>query len=246
MYNFGYGLSYTQFSYEHLRLSTERLMPGDSLTVSFDLRNVGDRTGDEIVQVYLHDRESSITVYDKMLRGFERVRNIAPGETRKVSITLPAEAFKMLDARMEEIYEPGLYDLYVGASSVDFRLGATLALCDPARPDRTFKEDDPTGDLLPATLRKGESVTFPLQDDIAFKRFEIQWRMDSACSVEVLVNEGGGQFAPIWKGKSSVQPQRITIKGAPRRGSDLRIRVTEGQGTVSAFSCEALKQPGRE
>ena len=75
------------------------MMPGDSLTLTFDVTNTGARKGDEIVQVYLHDRESSITVYDKMLRGFERVRDIAPGETRTVRITLPAEAFRMLGCR---------------------------------------------------------------------------------------------------------------------------------------------------
>ena len=246
LYDFGYGLSYTTFRYDNLRLSADRMMPGDSLTLTFDVTNTGARKGDEIVQVYLHDRESSITVYDKMLRGFERVRDIAPGETRTVRITLPAEAFRMLDRNMKEVIEPGLFDVYVGASSVDFRLSATVTMCDPARPERTFKEDDPAGELLPAVLRKGDTVTFPLDGNIPFNRFEATWLMDVDCSFEVLVNEGGGFFTPVWSGKGTAQPKRVTLSGGARQGSDLRIRVTEGHGTLSGFTCEALKRAGNE
>ena len=246
LYYFGYGLSYTTFQYDNLQLSAERIMPGDSLTLAFDLTNTGSRKGDEIVQVYLHDRESSITVYDKMLRGFERVRDIAPGETRTVRITLPAEAFRMLDRNMKEVIEPGLFDVYVGASSVDFRLSATITVMDPAHPGRTFKEDDPIGNLLPVTLRKGDSVTFPLDGNIPFSRFEATWLMDADCTFEVLINEGGGYFNPIWSGRGSSQPRRVTISGGARQGSDLRIRVTGGHGTLSGFTCEALKRAGNE
>ena len=181
-----------------------------------------------------------------MLRGFERVRDIAPGETRTVRITLPAEAFRMLDRNMKEVIEPGLFDVYVGASSVDFRLSATVTMCDPARPERTFKEDDPAGELLPAVLRKGDTVTFPLDGNTPFNRFEATWLMDVDCSFEVLVNEGGGFFTPVWSGKGTAQPKRVTLSGGARQGSDLRIRVTEGHGTLSGFTCEALKRAGNE
>ena len=237
LYNFGYGLSYTTFEYSNLRLSKERIMPGESVDLSFDITNTGKMKGDEIAQIYLHDRESSITVYDKLLRGFERV-TLEPGETRTVNITLPAEAFQMLDRNMKEVIEPGFFDVYVGASSVDFKLGATITVMDPENPSRTFKENDVVGEYLPASLKKGDEVTFPLDDKLPFNRFEIQWRMDSACSFEVQLNEGGGQFATIYKGKSSTTTRRVTIK--PRHGSDIRVLVTEGQGTVTAFSCEAL------
>ncbi|MBQ9310303.1 MAG: glycoside hydrolase family 3 C-terminal domain-containing protein [Bacteroidales bacterium] len=241
LYNFGYGLSYTTFEYSDLKLSSDKIMPGEALDISFNITNTGKMKGDEIAQIYLHDRESSITVYDKLLRGFERV-SLEPGETKTVRITLPAEAFEMLDRNMETIIEPGIFDVYVGASSVDFRLGATITVLDPANPSRTFKEDDVLGELLPATLAAGDEVTFPLDDKVEFKRFEIQWRMDSACTFEVQLNEGGGQFTPIYQGKSTVTPKRVTISGGVRHGSDLRVVVTEGKGTVTSFTCEALKK----
>jgi beta-glucosidase len=73
LYNFGYGLSYTTFKYSNMRLSKTAIKPGESVEVSVDVTNTGNRDGDEIVQLYLHDRVSSITVYEKMLKGLERV-----------------------------------------------------------------------------------------------------------------------------------------------------------------------------
>ena len=62
-------------------------MPGDSVTVEFDVTNTGDMAGDEVVQLYVHDCLSSLTVYEKMLRGFERI-HLAPGQTRRLSMKL--------------------------------------------------------------------------------------------------------------------------------------------------------------
>lgn len=242
LYCFGYGLSYTTFEYSDLKLSKEKIMPGESVDVNFNITNTGSRKGDEIAQLYIHDRESSITVYDKMLRGFERV-TLEPGETKTVTMHMPAEAFQMLDRNMKPVIEPGLFEIFVGASSVDFRLGAMLTVQDPANPGRTFMEDDPLEGLIPVTLKAGESATFPLDDSVEFKRFEVQWRMDSNCRYNVYVNEGGGQFAKVLSKKRSEigSSQRITIKESVH-GSDIRVEVIEGQGTISAFTCEALKQ----
>lgn len=241
LYYFGYGLSYTSFEYSDLQLSSEKIMPGESLDVSFKLKNTGKYKGDEIVQLYLHDRESSITVYDKLLRGFERV-TLEPGETKTVTMHLPAEAFQMLDRNMKPVIEPGLFDLFIGASSVDFRLGTQLTVQDPANPGRSFMEDDPLEGLLPVTLKAGENVTFPLDDSVEFKKLDITWRMDSDCRYNIYVSEGGGQFTKIINNKKSSYggAQRLTAPG-DYHGSDLMVEVVSGKGTVIGLSCEALK-----
>ena len=99
--------------------------------------------GDEIAQIYLHDYESSITVYDKLLRGFERI-TLEPGETKTVTIKLPSDAFKMLDRNMKEVIEPGLFEVSVGASSVDFRLEKTITVMDPSDPEKQFRKPEVT------------------------------------------------------------------------------------------------------
>ena len=143
LYDFGYGLSYTTFEYSNLRLSSDRIMPGEGLDVTFDIKNTGSMKGDEIAQIYLHDYESSITVYDKLLRGFERI-TLEPGETKTVTIKLPSDAFKMLDRNMKEVIEPGLFEVSVGASSVDFRLEKTITVMDPSDPEKQFRKPEVT------------------------------------------------------------------------------------------------------
>ena len=181
MYSFGYGLSYTTFAYSDMALSKDRIMPGDSLTVSCKVTNTGSRKGDEVVQLYIHDLVSSITVYDRMLRGFERV-TLEPGETKTVTFRLGPGDFTMLDRNMKPVIEPGLVEIYAGASSTDLRLGATLTIQDPSDPGRLFSSGNTAlKGVLPCTLEAGEEITFPLRNEMPFNRFDLQWRMDSHC-----------------------------------------------------------------
>ena len=78
--------------------------------------NVGDRQGDEIVQIYVRDQTASVTRPIKELKGFERV-TLAPGETRTVRILLGPDAFSLWNLDMEEVVEPGLFDIMVGPDS---------------------------------------------------------------------------------------------------------------------------------
>src|SRR5437868_3696784 len=81
LYYFGYGLSYTTFAYSNLRISPLKQTPRGNVTVSFDLKNTGAREGDEVVQLYTRDLVSSVTTYEKNLRGFDRI-HLKPGETK--------------------------------------------------------------------------------------------------------------------------------------------------------------------
>lgn len=116
LFPFGHGLSYTTFRYDNLRLSTERIRPGETATVQVEVTNTGNRMGDEVVQLYIRDRVSSLTRPVKELKGFQRI-TLAPGETRTVEFTLTPDKLSFLDERMECIVEPGQFEIMVGASS---------------------------------------------------------------------------------------------------------------------------------
>jgi beta-glucosidase len=115
LYPFGYGRSYTTFSYANLRAPAEGRV-GDSLVVSVDVANTGPRAGDDVVQLYVRDDAGSVTRPVRELKGFQRV-TLGPGERRTVSFTLRPEhlAFHALD--MRKVVEPGTFTLWAGGSS---------------------------------------------------------------------------------------------------------------------------------
>lgn len=125
LYPFGYGLSYTTFEYDNLRISQPNTGTESPVTVSVDITNTGKRTGDEVVQLYLRDKVSSVIAYESVLRGFERI-SLKPGETKKVVFTLQPEDLQILDRHMEWTVEPGEFEVRVGASSTDIRLRGTF------------------------------------------------------------------------------------------------------------------------
>jgi len=123
LYPFGHGLSYTRFEYSGLQLSRARLGPGDRLEASLDVKNVGGRDGDEVVQLYARDVESGRAVALRQLRGFERV-HLKAGEQKRVRFTLAPERdlAHYDEARKAFAVEPGEFEIEVGASSRDLRL----------------------------------------------------------------------------------------------------------------------------
>ncbi len=118
LFPFGFGLSYTKFSITNLRLSDTRITPGGSLTVSVDVANVGSRTGDEVVQLYIRDVAASVTRPVKELKGFERVA-LKPGEKKQLDFRLGPEHLGFYDRQLKFIVEPGEFKIMVGPNSVD-------------------------------------------------------------------------------------------------------------------------------
>ena len=116
LFPFGHGLSYTSYRYTNLRLASPTLAQGRSATVSVDVENTGARAGDEIVQVYVSDLVTSATWVDKALKGFARV-HLEPGEKKTVQVTLPYEAFQIVDAEGRSVVEPGEFEIRVGPAS---------------------------------------------------------------------------------------------------------------------------------
>ncbi|TCM20508.1 beta-glucosidase [Novosphingobium sp. PhB165] len=120
LYPFGFGLSYTTFTVGAPSLSAPRIGVSGNVTVSVDVTNSGQREGDEVVQLYVHDQAASVTRPVMELRGFKRV-TLKPGETRKIEFTLGPDDFSLWNEDMVEVVEPGLFDIMVGASSVDHK-----------------------------------------------------------------------------------------------------------------------------
>ncbi|MBR6045312.1 MAG: glycoside hydrolase family 3 C-terminal domain-containing protein [Ruminococcus sp.] len=126
LYPFGYGLSYTTFEYSDLRLSHSELDDSKTLIVDVTVKNTGKCFGKEVVQLYVSDRESSVSRPVKELKGFEKVA-LAPGESKKVVFRLDARAFAYYETSIEDWFiEYGAYDILVGASSRDIRLKDTV------------------------------------------------------------------------------------------------------------------------
>jgi beta-glucosidase len=118
LFAFGYGLSYTSFSFENLRLERNDIGTGDSTRVSVDVTNTGSRAGDEVVQFYIRDVISSVTRPVKELKGFQRI-TLEPGECRTVTFDITPEHLAFYDIKMKWTVEPGEFKLMVGSSSRD-------------------------------------------------------------------------------------------------------------------------------
>jgi beta-glucosidase len=116
LYEFGYGLSYTTFTVTNLQLSSSSVSRNGHLSASVTVTNTGTRTGDEVVQLYLHDPVASISQPVRRLRGFERV-TLTPGQSRTVTFTLDKSDFGFYDNRARFVVEPGQIDVYAGDSS---------------------------------------------------------------------------------------------------------------------------------
>ncbi|MEA3407111.1 MAG: glycoside hydrolase family 3 C-terminal domain-containing protein [Chloroflexota bacterium] len=112
LYPFGYGLSYTTYAYDDLRMPA-RIKAGEEITVSARVRNTGDRAGDEVVQLYLRDDEATFPVPLRHLEGFERLY-LAPGEAQRVSFTLTPDQMVVYDDEGNPRIEPGTFTVSIG------------------------------------------------------------------------------------------------------------------------------------
>jgi Fibronectin type III-like domain len=116
LWAFGFGLSYTTFRLDELKVASSTISPDGRTDVSVRVTNTGSRVGDEVVQLYIRDQVSSVTRPIKELRGFARV-TLKPGESKTVSFALGPEELSMIDRRMQRVVEPGRFDLMVGTSA---------------------------------------------------------------------------------------------------------------------------------
>lgn len=118
LYPFGYGLSYTTYKYSPVTLSSSSMAKDDKVTAKVTVTNTGSRDGDEIVQLYIHDKYCSIIRPVKELKGFQRV-HIAKGESKTLTFDIDAKTLQYLDADGNPMLEPGDFEIMVGPNSRD-------------------------------------------------------------------------------------------------------------------------------
>jgi beta-glucosidase len=118
LYAFGFGLSYTQFQFGPPRLKKSVIGKNESTAIRVDVTNTGPRAGDEVVQMYIRDKVSSVTRPVKELKGFQRI-TLAPGETKTIALAITPEHLAFYNIDMKHVVEPGAFEIMVGNSSRD-------------------------------------------------------------------------------------------------------------------------------
>jgi beta-glucosidase len=120
LYPFGFGLSYTEFGYGDIKLSTSEISSSDSLRVSIDVTNKGSRDGSEVVQLYIRDLVGSVTRPVKELKGFQKI-SLKVGETKTVQFTLSVKDLSFYNSDLKFVAEPGQFQVFVGGNSRDVK-----------------------------------------------------------------------------------------------------------------------------
>jgi beta-glucosidase len=125
LFPFGYGLSYTSFTYTNSSIAKKEIRANQSTTISFTLTNSGTRDGEEVVQLYIKDVLASVARPVMELKGFQRIA-LKAKESKEVSFTITPEMLRMLNTNLEWVVEPGAFEILIGASSRDIRLKEKL------------------------------------------------------------------------------------------------------------------------
>jgi beta-glucosidase len=121
LFAFGHGLSYTSFAYSNLGLSSAQVGSDGTVKIHVDVKNTGDRAGDEVVQMYVHNNDQSADQPHEQLQGFERI-SLNPGESKTVNFTLPVEQLSFWDtSKHAYVIHPGTFDVMVGSAWDDIR-----------------------------------------------------------------------------------------------------------------------------
>lgn len=215
LFPFGHGLSYTTFEYSNLQVSDYKLKDTDTIEVSVDVTNTGHVAGKEIVQLYVRDVESSVTRPDKELKGFDKVE-LAPGETKTVTMVLGKRAFAYYNVHLKDWYvETGEFEILVGRSSAGIELSETVHVESTSRgPKRIFTRNTTIGDILA--------------------------HEDSADIVKAASEEMMKQFSQM--GAGDEEDSTADMMGAMMKYLPLRNLVTFGGGSFSEEQLEELIQ----
>lgn len=133
LYPFGYGLSYTRFQIDNLRIQPETVRAGSEITIQVDVTNVGERSGDEVVQLYTHQQTRLITRPVKELKAFKRV-TLEPQQTRTITFRLAVNQLGFYDHKHQFVVEPGRVDVMIGSSSKDIHCTGSFVITGETTP----------------------------------------------------------------------------------------------------------------
>ncbi|MFJ5760879.1 glycoside hydrolase family 3 C-terminal domain-containing protein [Neobacillus sp. NPDC093182] len=163
MFPFGYGLSYTTFEYSNLSISQKEIQDTDTVKVSVNVKNTGDRAGKEIVQLYVKDVESTVNRPEKELKGFEKV-DLQPGEEKTVTFTLNKRAFAYYNVDLKDWHvETGEFEILVGKSSQEIALTDSIKVQSTVYIKKPVHRNTLLGDLL------ADPVLAPLAKELLAK-----------------------------------------------------------------------------
>ena len=260
LYPFGHGLSYTSFKYSDLQIEPRVVTPNQKVKVSFTLKNTGDREGDEVVQLYTRDIISSISGYEKLLNGFDRI-HLKPGESKCVELELDPQDLALINAHRERVVEPGDFEIMIGESSVKTKLKGTLTVIDANdRQALSRQQNKPEGKLLSNILSAstgqnlasravdgdkttswpasaGDYLTLSLKEGSQPREIQVTWGKGSKADFIIQVSSGGGQFLDVVSDTIQCDaPETKTYKLKGTTASDARILISRGKAGIANVS----------
>ncbi len=168
LFQFGFGLSYTEFEYSNLSVSKEKATDEEEIQIQFTVTNIGKLPGKEIPQLYIHDARSTIRKPYKELKGFEKI-HLNPGESKKVTIVLNKKYFAYYNVDIHDWYvEGGIYEILIGSSSSDIKLRKSIEIW-PVKPLKaSYTLDSTIEEILNEESREkdGEKIIRELLGDM--------------------------------------------------------------------------------
>lgn len=175
LYPFGHGLSYTSFRISDLRMDKTQILPNGSLTASVEVENTGNRAGDEVVQLYIHDVAATVTRPVRELKGFQRI-TLQPNEKRRITFKLGGNELSFLGRDMKPVVEPGEFVIFVGNSSVGW-LQSTFEVVDRIGPRASVPVKTDAGEApkepIPTARVSPENEVF--LEDLQKRTFKYFW-----------------------------------------------------------------------
>jgi beta-glucosidase len=148
LFPFGHGLSYTTFAYSNMKVNKSSMTDEDTITVSVDVTNVGNRAGKEVIQLYVKDKESTVIRPEKELREFAKVE-LQPGETKTVSFELSKRAFAYWNTEIHDWHvETGEFEILIGSSSKDIKCSEIVKVESTVKLPVVYTMDSTIGDLM--------------------------------------------------------------------------------------------------
>ncbi|MFX0072461.1 MAG: glycoside hydrolase family 3 C-terminal domain-containing protein, partial [Candidatus Hermodarchaeota archaeon] len=119
LYSFGYGLSFTQFNYSNLQISPKKVRTGETVKIMVDVKNIGEMTGDEVIQLYLSHHSSKYRLPIRELKGFSKI-NLKGGETRKIEFRLTPAEYSIVNNEGKRVVEPSKVSIWIGGCQPGF------------------------------------------------------------------------------------------------------------------------------